>query len=443
MRFSTKDIIKLTVPIILESLLGITIGMFDGIMVASEGEVAVSGVSLTNSLDIFLIMFFTSLAVGGGIVISQFFGKKDLEKSRETAKQLVYITLIIATVIAIPTLIFRSPLLHLIYGSVEPAVMQNAETYFLTLAISYPFLAINSSANAILRAQGRTKTTLFISIFGNAFNICGNAILIYGFNLGVLGAGIATLISRIISGFLGLLLCLKKQENGVYIDKLFRYKPSSALIKRICVIGIPNGLENSFFQLGKLLVASLISSFGTASIAANAVSQTLANFHWTVGGAIANGLSTVVGMCVGAGEKDEARSCVKKSLIFNYCCFAALSLFFSLGSGIFNHLYNLSAEASVLNTNITIINSIACITIWPLAFTLPNALRASSDVRFTMLVSIISMWVFRVCGSYLVSYLFGIGLYSIWVGMIVDWICRAIFFVARYKSGKWLTKYKE
>ena len=443
MRFSTKDIIKLIIPIILECLLAITIGMFDGIMVASEGENAVSGVSLTSALDVFLVVFFTALCAGGGIVISQFFGKKDLEKSRETAKQLLYATIVISLVIAIPVGIFHSPLLHLIYGSVETEVMKNAEIYFITLAISYPFLAISNAGNTVLRAQGRTKVTLYNSLIINAFNIGGNALLIYVFKMGVLGAGIATLTARIIGSILSLAMCLKKKENGVYIEKLFHYKPNGNLIKRICIIGIPSGLENSFFQLGRLLVASLVSSFGTASIAANAVSQTLANFHWTVGGAIGTGLSTVVGICIGAGLKDEAKQNVKKILIFNYACFILLSIFFSLSVGLFSTLYNLSAEASALNANITYISCIACATIWPLAFTLPHALRAASDIKFPMIISIASMWVFRVGGSYLVSHLFGIGLYSIWVGMIADWLFRAIFFIIRYKSGKWLNKYAD
>ena len=215
MQFTTKDIIKLIIPIILENLLAITIGMFDGIMVASEGEVAVSGVSLTGALDVFLVVFFTALCAGGGIVISQFFGKKDLVKSRETAKQLFYATLIMSLLLAVPVGIFRSPILHLIYGSVEPSVMQSAEIYFLTLAISYPFLAICSAGNTVLRAQGRTKVTLINSLFGNGFNICGNAILIYGLKLGVLGAGIATLLSRVLASALSLIMCLKKTENGV------------------------------------------------------------------------------------------------------------------------------------------------------------------------------------------------------------------------------------
>ena len=202
-------------------------------------------------------------------------------------------------------------------------------------------------------------------------------------------------------------------------------------------------MENSFFQLGRLLVASLVSTFGTASIAANAVSQTLANFHWTVGTAIGLGLSTIVGICVGAGEKEEAKLNVKKILLFNYCCYFVLSVFFFFTVGLFSRLYNLSPEASVLCANIVRINCIACIIIWPLAFTIPHALRATNDVRFTMLVSICSMWIFRVAGSYLVSHFFHLGLYSIWVGMLADWVCRTIFYVIRYRRGTWLNKYKD
>ncbi|MBE5731657.1 MAG: MATE family efflux transporter [Clostridiales bacterium] len=442
MRFTTKDILKIIVPIVLEQLLAITVGMFDSIMVSSQGESAVSGVSLVDSVNVFLTMFFFSLSAGGAIVLSQLLGKKDTQTANEASKQIIYITVIIALVIGILVVFLRAPLLNLIFGKVESSVMENAKIYFLLTGISYPFVAIMGSTNAIFRAQKKSNITLYSSIVSNVINIAGNALLIYGFGMGVLGAGIATLFSRVVTAVLTLILVCNKKKNLIYVDKLFRFRFNKNLIKRICGIGIPNGLENSFFQLGKLLVSSLISGFGTASIAANAVAQTLTNFHFTTGTAINTGLTTVVGICIGAGEKEQAKKYTKHITLMVYIAYFAFSIIFASTVDLFSSVYNLSSQASIICKNIIYFNCITATVIWPLSFTLPSAFRAASDVKFTMIISIASMWVFRVAGSYFIHYVFGLGVYSVWIAMVVDWIFRAIIFVPRFIKGTWLTKYK-
>ena len=443
MRFTTKDILKIIVPIILEQLLAITVGMFDSIMVSSEGEAAVSGVSLVDSVNVFLTVLFFSLSSGGAIVLSQLLGKKDTTTANEAAKQIIYITTSISLLLCILVVFLRAPLLNLIFGKVESGVMENAKIYFLLTGISYPFIAIMGSANAIFRAQKKSNITLYSSIVSNLINIAGNALLIYVFKMGVLGAGIATLFSRVVTAVLTLILVCRKKNNEIYVDKLFRYKFNPSLIKRICGIGIPSGLENSFFHLGKLIVSSLISGFGTASIAANAVAQTLTNFHFTTGTAINTGLTTVVGICVGAGEKDQAKTYTKRVTLMVYIAYVVLSVFFALTVDLFSSIYILSPHASMICKNIIYFNCITATIVWPLSFTLPSAFRAASDVKFTMIISVLSMWVFRVAGSYVIHYVFGLGVYSVWIAMVVDWVFRAIIFVPRFIKGTWLTKYKQ
>ena len=442
MLFKTKDILKIIVPIILEQLLSIAVGMVDSIMVSSNGEAAVSGVSLVDSVNVFLNVFFFSLSAGGAIVLSQLYGKGDKEKANESAKQMIYICVMVALVLCLITVFLRAPLLHLIFGKVESDVMENAKIYLLLTGLSYPFIALSGATHAIFRAQKKSHITLYSSLVANAVNIAGNAVLIYGFNMGVLGAGIATLFSRVLVSIITLVLVCRKKNNEIFVEKLFRYKPNKALIKRICGIGIPNGLENSFFQLGRLLVSSLISGFGTASIAANAVAQTLSNFHFTTGGAINTGLTTVVGICVGAGEKDQAKFYAKRITLMTYIAYFFLSVFFASTVGLFANVYNLSPEASLICRNVVYANCIVTVLIWPLSFSLPSAFRASNDVKFPMIISTISMWVFRVAGSYVIHYVFHLGVYSVWIGMFCDWIFRTAIFLPRFIKGTWLTKYK-
>ena len=442
MRFSSKKIIKLIIPIILENLLIVTVGMFDGIMVSSNGEAAVSGVSLGDSINVFLTMFFAALSAGGAIVISQLFGKKDISGARETAKQLFFVTLAISTVLCLIISLLHKQILSLIYGSVEFDVMENAIIYFFVTGLSYPFWGVLSAGNSILRAQGKTKTTLTISIFANLLNVAGNALLIYGFNMGVLGAALATLFSRIATAFFSTALVTRKNGNGVYIESLFKYKPNAAIIKRICSIGIPSGLENSFFQLGRLIVSSLISTFGTASIAANSVAATISNFHFSTGNAFGSGMATIIGILIGAGEQEEAKKNVKKIVSYNYICFVLISIIFSSTVGLIAKIYNLSSDAEYICSRLVWINCVSACLVWPISFTLPNAFRATSDIRFTMVISIASMWIFRVGGSYFLAYVFNQGVYSVWLAMSLDWVFRSAVFLVRFIKGTWLTKYK-
>ena len=300
--FSRGDIIKMIIPLILQNILSVTIGAMDSIMVSAAGEAAVSGVSLVGTLDVLLITAFSSLVTGGSVVISQSLGENDNTMARECAKQLIYVTTGIAVVITVIVGCVREPLLNLLYGKAATDVMQNAQDYFMIISLSFPFLAINSSCAALFRTMGNTVTPMGVSIGMNIINVIGNAVFIYGFHMGAAGAAIATLISRIAGAAVGIVL-LHNRKNTVYFDKILRYRPNIGIIKKMLYIGVPHGIEESFFSLGRLMTQSLISSMGTASIAANSVASTIANYQYMTSSAISSVVIPVVGRCIGAKKK--------------------------------------------------------------------------------------------------------------------------------------------
>lgn len=209
------------------------------------------------------------------------------------------------------------------------------------------------------------------------------------------------------------------------------------MLKKILGIGIPNGLENSMFQLGKIMVLSMITQFGTASIAANAVSNTIAVFQTLPGMAIGNAVLTVSAQCAGAGDYEQVKYYAKKLHIIIYglmivCCLGVIAVLPAV-----LHVYSLSAEATAMTEDIIVYHGICCMIIWPIAFNLPNVLRASNDVAFCMILSILSMWICRIGMSYVLGVRMGFGVFGVWVAMTMDWVVRAIFFVLRYRSGKW------
>ncbi|MBP3704657.1 MAG: MATE family efflux transporter [Clostridia bacterium] len=434
--FSNKALRNLIIPLIIEQMLAVTIGVADTVMVSSCGEAAVSGISLVDSINFLLIMIFSSLATGGAVICSQYIGRGDKNKANLAAKQLFYSILILSLFIAVLAITLRTTALRLIFGSIEADVMANAKIYFLLSAISYPFLGVYNSGAALFRAMGDSKTSMYISILMNCINVVGNAVTIYGFKIGVTGAASATLLSRIVGAVLITILLLNKNRT-VYYDDLKKPEFNFSIIKSILQIGVPNGLENAIFQIGKILVSSIVAGFGTVSITANAVGGNLASIQIIPGSAIGMAMITVVGQCVGAKNYDDVKKYTKKLMMLAFIATWIMTGFMLLFSDTILSFYSLSEETKALTMEIFIVHGICAVVIWPFAFTLPNALRAANDVRYTMLVSLFSMWTFRIAFSYILALHFNMGVLGIWIAMCIDWLCRAVFFIVRFARGKW------
>lgn len=437
--FSKKDLKKLIVPLIIEQILAISIGLFDTLMVSSCGEAAVSGVSLVDSISVLLIQILSALATGGAVVCSQYLGKKMPEKAKLSAGQLIFIMLTSSGTVMVMVLCSYRFLLRFIFGQIDAAVMQNAEIYFVISAISYPFLGIYNAGAALFRSIGNSKISMYTSLVMNVINIGGNAILIFGFDMGVFGAALATLIARMISAVVMVLLLCRK-ENPLCIRTPGCMRPQKDVIGKILKIGIPSGVENGMFQIGKLLVSSLTATFGTAAIAANAVANSVAGFANIPGIAIGLAMVTVIGRCVGAGEKEQAKYYSKKLIKMTYIGMALSNTALLLLVKPLVSCFALSDEAFKMAVELLLTFAVCAATIWPLSFALPNVLRAAGDAKYTMEVSVFSMWVFRVASSYFFAGTLQMGVLGVWIGMYVDWVFRTLLFVIRYKRGKWLEK---
>lgn len=437
--FSAHYLRALIMPLIGEQFLAVLIGMADTVMVSSCGEAAVSGVSLIDGLSWLMIALFAAFATGGAVVASQYLGHGDNKSACDSAKQLLNLSIAAGLLIVVICAPFRRQILALLYGQIEASVMKNALIYFTYMIISYPFLAVYNSCAALFRSMGDSRMSLKVSLMMNVINIGGNALNIYIFGMGPAGAGLSTVICRAFAAILMLvLLCDPKRE--LHLDHIGRFEWNSGLVRRILKVGVPTGVENSLFQIGKLLVQTFMAGFGTASIAANAISNSIAAFATIPGNGIGLGSVTVIGQCIGAGEKKQAVGYGKRLLKLSYesVLITGLILFFTAPCLV--PIFNLSPEATRLATDITQIYMVVTALIWPLAFMLPNVLRAAGDAKFTMYVSMFSMWIFRVGSSYFLSVKLGWGLHGVWIGMYIDWACRALLFALRFIKGKWLQK---
>ena len=435
--FTNRMIRNLLVPVVLEQILNSIMGTADTMMVSNVGSAALSAVSLVDSINVLLIQAFSALAAGGAIVCAQYIGQRNYEKANMSARQVLFIITAISVVVSAVCLIFQKPLLRLIFGAVDADVMRASETYFFFTALSFPFIAAYDSAASIFRAQENTKGPMAISMISNIMNIGGNAVLIWVFHLGVAGAAISTLVSRIFCAVV-VLWQLRKDRQPVVVKDYLKIRPDWSMIGRILGLGIPSGIENSMFQLGKLAIQSSVSTLGTVAIAAQAMTNILENLNGIAAIGVGIGLMTVVGQCLGAGRKDEAVYYIKKlSVLAEIIVVASCLLVFALTIPV-TKLGGMEPESARMCFHmiswITVVKPI----VWTLAFIPAYGLRAAGDVKFSMITSCITMWTFRFCLCVYLIRFRGFGPMAVWIGMFTDWTVRGIVFSLRFHSRKWL-----
>ena len=436
--FSKKDLRKLIIPLILEQTLAITVGMADTMMISSAGEAAVSGVSLVDMFNNLIISVLAALATGGAVVTSQCIGAGRREEACRSARQLVFTEAAITIGISVLVLLFHRQILGLFFGQIEADVMQNAIIYLIISVFSFPLLAVYDSCAALYRSMGNAQITLKISLLMNVINVVGNAIGVYVLKLGVAGVAIPSLVSRGVAGVV-LFTLLHNPDNLVFLTRE-KFKVDATIVKRILFIGIPSGIENGIFQLGRVLVVSIIAAFGTSQIAANGVANSLDSMGCIVGQAMSLAMITVIGRCVGAGEEGQVRYYTKKLLGETYFYTAVINSIILLLMPWILQIYGLGEETTRLSYILVMIHDGMAIFLWPASFVLPNMLRACNDVKYTMVVSIFSMITFRIGFSYLFGVHMGWMAVGVWAAMVIDWVFRVICFVGRYLAGTWRKK---
>lgn len=437
MLYPPKAMFTLLIPIVIEQLLNSFMGMADTMMVSNVGSEAISAVSLVDSINNLVIQVFSAMAAGASIICSQYLGHRDREGSNKAARQVILTVFVISVSLTALGLLLRKPLLQLIFGKIEPGVMEKALSYFLVTVLSYPFLALFNAGAAFFRAGGNSKFPMKVSVISNLLNIGGNAVLIFGLKLGVTGAALSTLFSRVFCAVV-ILWFLRKDRQEIVVRDYRKIRPDMPLIMKILAIGIPSGVENGMFQFGKLAIQSTVSSMGTAAIAAQAMTNIMEMVNGIFGVGVGIGLMTMVGQALGAGRKEEAKyyivKCTKMGMAgILVSCLAVLGLakpMIWLGG-------MEPASARMCFEMVTAI-TIAKPLFWAFSFIPAYGMRAAGDVKFSMLTSTLTMWCLRVALCVFLVRAFHMGPMAVWYGMFADWAVRGIVFFCRFKSGRWL-----
>ena len=435
--FSNKALFYLFIPLFIEQSLEFFVGLADSIMVASLGEVAISGVSLVDFLMQLLIFSFSALATGGAVIAGQYLGDNKIRQAQNASNQLIWFSAISSLAFMLIILIVKSYLISILFGQIETDVWNNANSYLMIVALSIPFIAIYNAGAAIFRTTNDAYLPMRIMLVCDILNVIGNAICIYYIGWDVRGVAVPTVIARFLAAVVIVYRLLDKNYI-LHIKKTLRHKFDLAMLKNVLNVGIPYGIENGLFQLGRILVLSLVSTFGTVAIAANSVGYAIGIFSVLPGFAINLGLTAVISRCVGANDYDQAKYYNKKiilivfisHLIINIIIFALLPLVLDI--------YQLSAKTASMTSEMVIWHGIFAIIIWPLAFTLPSTFRGAGDSKSVMYISLFVMFTCRIALSYIIADYFDIGVFGTWIAMFIDWYVRAAIYIYRYFSGKWM-----
>jgi len=435
--FSNKQLVRLIIPLVIEQALNILVGLADGVMVSSAGEAAISGVSLVDMINAVVLTLFMGLATGGAVVTSQYLGARKYHDAQKSVGQLVLMAAVIGTVFGALCLVLAKPIMKLFFGSIEADVMEAGLIYFRITALAFPFIALYCTAAAVFRSMGNSKLTMKISILMNVINVSGNAICVLGLKMGVAGVAIPTLVSRVVAATLTLFF-LSRRKQELYLQGKYVFHLRWDMMRKILRIGVPSACENSLFNLGRAVVVSMIALFGTVQTSANAVAGTIDNVACIAGNAINMAMVTVIGQCVGNGDAKQVEYYIKKMMLWAYGLWAINSLPTLIFCRPLIGLYStLSQETADLAFRLIWIHNGLGILLWPMSFTLPNALRAANDVQYTMRVGIASMLIVRVGMSWVLCVALQWGATGVWIAMVMDWIVRISFLVPRVLSGKW------
>lgn len=439
MIYSNRALKRLLVPLVIEQVLVMLVGMVDTVMVASAGEAAVSGVALVDMVNYLIITVMAALTTGGSVIISQYAGGRQPEQAERSAGQLMMVTLLLSAAILAVCLLGRDAILRLFFGSVEADVMAAAQTYFMITACSFPFLGIYDAGAALYRVMGKTSVTMYVSLAMNVVNVIGDFIGVSVLHASVAGVAIPTLLSRAFAAVVMTRLAFRRQNSiPLYWHHILMW--DTPVVRRILHIAVPNGLENGLFALGKVLVTSIVAGFGTVQIAANGVANSVDQIAVIVVNAVNLAMVPVVGQCVGASDYTQAAHYTKKLMKISYISTAVLGLAVCVLLPVLLPLYGLSAHTLRLAALLIVLHNALALLLHPTSFNLANSLRAAGDARFTMIVGICSMIVFRLGSALLFGKLLGLRIVGVWIAMGMDWLARSIAFSIRYKNGKWKEK---
>ena len=443
-----KDVAKLAFPIITEQAFIMAMGVINAIMAGHLGKEAVSAIGMVDSINNIFIAFFSALAVGGTVVVAHYAGQMSHKHANEAARHAILSGLVISLLVTVVIFIFRYGLIRVLYRSAEQQVLDYSFTYLNITLLTYPFIALFAVACGVLRGAGDTKTPAKITIIMNVLNIILSYTLIYGIKIvsphfalgipgfGIKGAALGIAAARIIGAAL-IMYTLFTGSKLIKLTFIREFRPDYELLRSIFCVGLPASVESLLFNGGKLITQVFIVGMGTAAIAANYIAGSVFGLVNIPGGALSIAATAMIGQYMGRGESQEA----KETLIYltklsSICLMGVCAITFPF-AGLITSVYTRNSDVIEIASALIKTCAIAMPLIWSVSFIVPAGLKSTGDAKYTMIVSIFGMWVFRITLGYILGVPLGLGVVGVWIGMYIDWLVRGILFAFRLRGEKW------
>lgn len=430
--FDRKAVIRLFWPVFVEQTFAVTINFIATIMVRSVSEDAMAGVGQVGILNLLVMNAFTAVASGVSVVVSQCVGRGDYEGAGRAGSQSVTLILYLSAGMGGLMALLSGPILRALFGDMEPGVLAAADTFFVYSCLSMPFLALFTALSGIVRSTGNVKPPMVYSVLSNVVYVAVAAGCIQGLKLGVAGAGIAMAVSRLIPALLMARMFLRG-HGGVFLSRL-TFRLHAAVLSPVLRIAVPSGVDSLIFNGGKLAVNVFLAGMGTPTLAANAIANSMAGVLNLPGTTLQTLSVTMAGQAYGKGDSAEARKQVRNLTLGGMATLGVMALLMLIALNPIIHWFGPSQETFEQTRGVMLLLLIATPLIWPSSFVTPQGLRACSDVVFTMWISIISMILIRVAGSWLLGVFFNMRLFGVWLSMVLDWIFRGAFFLPRIRK---------
>ena len=439
--FSNAALKAMIIPLVIEQVLQMVVGLADTMMVSYAGEAVVAGVGLDTMVYTIFIYLFTAISAGGAVVVSQYIGSKNREDAELASSQIFHIAGILSLICMALMLLFGSALLQAMYPETEAATMEACRTYMWIVALSFPANAVYNAGAAVYRSMGETKVTMWVSLLANLVNVAGNAIGIFALKAGAAGVAWPTTISWYAAAVIMTWLCAhKRREDQVCIRPKHVLRLNMPMSRRILAVAIPNSIENTLFQAAKVVLGMLVATFGTSQIAANTTGQTFWSLAACMSVSLGTVFITVIGQCTGAGDTEAADWYMRKLTRLSLVLAFAWNVMVMILTPLLLPLYDLSGETKRLILIIVAIHNLFSALVQPFSGPLSSGLRAAGDVKFTMWASVFSTVVCRTLLSFLLAKQMGMGVIGIALAMVLDWCIKAALDIWRFGSGRWKEK---
>lgn len=441
-----REITPLAIPIFFENMCVLLMGVLSTFLVSWLGKEAMAGVGLADSFNLVIIAFFAAIDLGTTVVVAFSLGKLNRKRARNAARQSLVLMTVFAFLLALLIEFTGHHIIDLIAGSAEPQVKALALNYLTITAWSYPAAAIALIGCGALRGAGNTKIPMLINGGMNILNIMISSVLIYGCfgwgGLGFTGAGLGLTIARYIGAAVVIYVLMIGFNPALRIPIKSYFKPlNTGILMEVLSIGVPASIESVLFNGGKLLTQVFVAGMGTDVIAGNFIAASIASLINLPGNALGSTSTIVVGTRLGRGQIGQAEHQLKHIFWLSTIGLCALSLLSVPLAGVLAAFY--TKEDDVVHVvKILVWLNAAFMPFWAASWVLPAGLKGARDARFTMWVSLLSMWGGRIVAGYTLGVVLGFGVVGIWLGMCLDWIIRGAFFYWRLASGKWLWKYR-